>query len=110
MRILLDECVNADLKPLLAGHEVFTVQEVGWSGTRNGELLKLIAGKFDIFITTDQSLPHQQNLSRVTFPVLLLVPTGPTFEFLLRLVPDALAQLGLAPPGKVTVIKEPGEH
>jgi len=36
---------------LLPGHEVRTISAVGWTGTRNGELLRLAAGSFDAFVT-----------------------------------------------------------
>ena len=42
MRILLDECVPRPLKRELLGHDVHTVPEMGWSGKRNGELLRLM--------------------------------------------------------------------
>ena len=41
MRVLLDECVPRKLKRVLGDHEVVTVTENGWSGLKNGELLKL---------------------------------------------------------------------
>lgn len=62
MKILLDECVPSPLRKLLAGHECHTAQEVGWKSIRNGELLALAEGKFDLFITADQGLVYEQNL------------------------------------------------
>ena len=41
MRLLLDECVPKRLKGELRGHEVKTVQDMGWAGIKNGALLKL---------------------------------------------------------------------
>lgn len=43
MKILLDECAPKDLKLTLTrhGYECLTVQEMGWSGKKNGELLGL---------------------------------------------------------------------
>jgi hypothetical protein len=63
MRILLDECVPRRLRQELPGHDVRTVQELGWSGKKNGELLQLMAGQgFEVLVTVDQSIRHQQNL------------------------------------------------
>jgi Domain of unknown function (DUF5615) len=56
MRVLLDECVPRKLKRELANHEVQTVTEHGWSGIKNGDLLKLAEAEFDIFLTVDQNL------------------------------------------------------
>jgi len=63
MRILLDECVPWPIHRLLAGHECSTAQQQGWGGIKNGELLQLAEGKFDLFITSDQNLRYQQNLA-----------------------------------------------
>jgi len=43
MKILIDECAPRALKASLAehGHECLTVQEAGWAGKSNGELLSL---------------------------------------------------------------------
>ena len=62
MKILLDECVPSPLRKLLADHECHTAQEMGWKSIRNGELLALAEGKFDLFITADQGLAYEQNL------------------------------------------------
>jgi predicted nuclease of predicted toxin-antitoxin system len=60
MRILLDESLPRRLRSAFAGHEVATVVEAGWSGIENGELLRLAAARFDIFVTADQNLQYQQ--------------------------------------------------
>ena len=44
--------------------EARTVQQEGWAGRKNGKLLSAAAASFDVLITTDQGIPHQQNLSR----------------------------------------------
>jgi hypothetical protein len=36
MRLLLDESVPVRLRSALVAHEVRTVSEMGWSGTKNG--------------------------------------------------------------------------
>ena len=43
-------------------HDVVTVRFQGWCGFKNGELMRLVDGKFDIFVTADQNLRYQQNL------------------------------------------------
>jgi hypothetical protein len=64
MRVLLDECVFLDLQSQLAGHHVRTIREMGWVGKKNGELLSLMAGtNFEVLLTVDQNLRHQQNLA-----------------------------------------------
>ena len=50
MRVLLDECVPRALRSDIPGHEVKTVAEAGWAGVKNGELLRLAAGAFDVLL------------------------------------------------------------
>ena len=56
MRILLDECLPAELANELAGHEVRTVQQEGWSSLENGALLSFASGHFSVFITIDKHI------------------------------------------------------
>jgi hypothetical protein len=45
------------------GHDCLTVQEAGWAGKRNGELLELAEDAFNAFVTLDTNLQYQQNLA-----------------------------------------------
>ena len=73
MRILLDESLPRRLREVSVGHEVVTVVEAGWSGVKNGELLRLASTHFDVFVTADQNLQFQQNLSALPISVAVLV-------------------------------------
>jgi len=72
MKVLLDECTPRAVKKLLPQYNISTVQELGWSGLKNGELLTAADDKFDVFITTDKNLRHQQNLTKYKLTVILL--------------------------------------
>jgi hypothetical protein len=52
MKLLFDECVSRlfKLRFTANGHECFTVPEVGLAGKKNGELLTLAEGEFDVFV------------------------------------------------------------
>jgi predicted nuclease of predicted toxin-antitoxin system len=65
MKVLIDECAPRALKQALAadGYECLTVQEAGWSGKVNGELLDLAEAEFDALVTLDTNLRYQQNLT-----------------------------------------------
>ena len=63
MKILLDECVPLPLGKILDRHTCRTAQQMGWKNIRNGELLDLAEGEFDLFITADQGVRYQQNLT-----------------------------------------------
>jgi hypothetical protein len=61
MRLLLDENLPKRLKSDFPAHEVFTVRDKGWNGIKNGELLRLmLADNFDVLLTFDKTLQHQQ--------------------------------------------------
>lgn len=63
MRILVDENLPVRFfKELLCEFEVQTVNDLDWSGIKNGELMKRIEGNFDLIITADKNVPYQQNL------------------------------------------------
>ncbi len=63
MKALIDECVPWPLHKLLTGHTCQTAQQQGWGGMKNGDLLKQAEGVFEVFLTADQNLRYQQNLS-----------------------------------------------
>jgi len=42
VRVLLDEQLPRQLARELVGHEVRTVQQQGWAGLKNGDLLPLV--------------------------------------------------------------------
>jgi predicted nuclease of predicted toxin-antitoxin system len=72
MKILLDECVPWPMHRLLTGHECRTAQQQGWAGVKNGQLLQLAESEFNLFITSDQNLRYQQNLSGRSIAILEL--------------------------------------
>ncbi len=60
--VILDENLPIPLRYFLSEFEVVTVQYQGWSGKQNGELINLIDGKFDVFLTGDKNLRYQQQI------------------------------------------------
>ena len=98
MRILFDQGTPAPLRDHLTGHSVDTAFERGWSNLRNGTLLdRAEADGYELLITTDQSLRHQQNLGHRRLGVLvLLAASWPRIR--LR-VDDIRAAVGRTRPG-----------
>ncbi|MDP1674181.1 MAG: DUF5615 family PIN-like protein [Burkholderiales bacterium] len=88
MRLLLDESLPWRLARLIEGHEVESVQRAGWAGVKNGELLKLAASRFDAFITADQNIQYQQNLSALPLTVFVLAARSTAFVDLAPLIPE----------------------
>ncbi len=72
MKILLDECVPWPMHKLLVGHDCTTAQKRGWGGVKNGDLLRLAEGEFDLFVTSDQNIRYQQNIAGRRLPILEL--------------------------------------
>lgn len=104
MELLLDESVPRQLARFLPGSfEVRTVQQMGWAGCANGELLRRAADcEFQAPVTVDQRMEHQQNLGDLPIPVIALVARGvrvPELQPLLQCKPQAcdVFQAGLAP-------------
>lgn len=64
MRILLDHNVPVGVRTLLPEHEIYTVVEMRWPPQiENGELITAAeATRFDVLMTSDQNIEHQQNL------------------------------------------------
>jgi hypothetical protein len=110
MRILLDECLPARLRQGLADHQVMTVPRAGWAGIKNGRLLRLIsdAASYDVFVTMDQNLPHQQQCADLSFAIVVLRARSNRFEDIHPLMPEFLRRSGEFQPGRVYVIPESG--
>jgi len=101
MRVLVDECLPRALTRLLPGHACKTVQEMGWSGKSNGELLSLAQGKFDVLVTIDQALGRERNLANFDMAVLVLRARSNQIEDLSPAIPAALAALRSIRPGQI---------
>ena len=72
MKALFDECMPQPLRRFLKDFEISTAQEMGWGRVKNGELLQRAEGVFDVFVTADQRLKYQQNLSGRQLAILVL--------------------------------------
>jgi hypothetical protein len=105
MKVLLDECIPRKLSASLVGHECRTVPQEGFAGAKNGELLTL-AEKcgFQIFLTIDRGLEHQQNLQARSIAVILIRATTGRLVELLPRAPEILKAIASARPGFVTKV------
>ena len=74
MKVLFDENIPAPLWHHLTGHSVETVQDRGWEGIRNGLLLDRAEDNgYELLITADQSIRHQQTIAGRQLAVLVLL-------------------------------------
>ena len=95
MKIIIDECVPSIVKRGLPDRSIVTVQDMGWAGIKNGELLRFVAADFDVFITSDKNLRLQQNLSAIDLSIILLPSNQvPVIKALLPQIDSALTNIG----------------
>jgi hypothetical protein len=107
MKVFLDECVDWRLLRDVAGHEVKTARQMGWTSIKNGDLLALAAAAFDVFVTVDRNLAFQPNLEALPIPVIVLRAPANRLADLRRLVADLLAVIASASPGTITIVGNP---
>ena len=93
MRVLLDESVPRRLAA--AFPEAFgmrTVQQMGWAGCSNGDLLRLAADHgFDALVTVDQGFEYQQSVRDLPIPVVIMIAGRTRLQELRPLVPEVVA-------------------
>jgi hypothetical protein len=77
---------------------------MGWTGKQNGELLRLAADNFDVLLTADRNLEHQQNLTTLPISVVVLVAATNRIESLRPLLPELLQRLGALPPRRLVYV------
>ncbi len=61
MRLLLDESLPRRLARHLADAEADTVYDRGWSGLKNGDLLRAAEAEYDVFVTADQQTRREED-------------------------------------------------
>jgi len=105
LRILLDECLPKKIKVDLIKYIVVTVPEAGWSGKKNGELLKLAEQNFDVFITIDQNLVYQQKLFDKQIAVIVLSAVTNRYLDVKQLMPKVDAVLSKINKGEIILIE-----
>ena len=103
MRVIFDENVPAPLRRYLPGHQVTTVQEQGWTGISNGDLVNRGEEQFDVLLLADKNLRYQQNL-RSRRIALIELPTNrwPLVEKIASRIAQAVEQ---AAPNSYTIIE-----
>ena len=105
MRVLLDECLPKKLKFEIDAEFVQTVPETGWASKQNGELLRLAERDFDVLITNDQNMEHQQRIESFDLAfVVLVAPTNDIVD-LRPLMPAVNQTLKSIKPGTIAYIE-----
>jgi hypothetical protein len=77
VKVLFDPGTPVPLRDHLQPHQVDTAHELAWSELMNGRLLdQAESSGYEAFISTDQNLKHQQNLSDRRIRVFVLTSTS----------------------------------
>jgi len=106
MRVLFDQGTPVAIRLALSEHSVRTAYEEGWSSLTNGELLTAAqeAG-FDVLLTTDTNLPHQQNLAGRKLAVVIL--NRNRWTLIKARMTEIAAAVSSAKPGTFSVVEIP---
>jgi len=106
MKIILDESVPQKLRLLIEGHAVVTLAFQGWSGLKNGALLTAAeeAG-YELFITADQEITCQQNLTGRKMALLVLSTNN--WDLVKGGIAEIRAAIEAVTPGSYTEVKIP---
>ena len=105
MKVLLDEMLPISVRQLLPDHQVMTAAYVGLAGVSNGEMIsRAISDGFDVIVSLDRGIPHQQNLDRHAVGF-VFIPHNDIDR--IRAYADALAEaVATITPGRVVRITD----
>ena len=107
MRVLLDECVNPRVREAFPNHEIQTVQSMGWAGITNGKLMALAQQSFDVFVTVDQNLEHQQDLSKLKLGLIVVTVPDNNIKYFRPIFSRLLKAAESVRPGQVIHVTSP---
>ncbi len=106
MRVLFDNGTPRGLGAALTDHIVEEARALGWDTLRNGELLDAAeAAGFDVFVTTDRNLRHQQNLAGRRIAIIVL--GNGRWRLIRNRLPTIGAAVAAAAPGSFAEIEIP---
>ena len=77
------------------------MQAAGWSGTTNGELLRRAQGSFDVLLSMDRGLQHQQDLGALRLRIVVIRAPSNRMVHMKPLVGSILNTLVSLPPGQL---------
>ena len=106
MKPLLDECVPRRLKRDFTGCEISTINEAGYKGLKNGNLIRTASDEFQVLITVDKNIEHQQSKKDLPLAIIILAAKSNRYESLSPLIPEALRVLETIKTGEIIKIEE----
>jgi hypothetical protein len=109
-RVLFDENMPRKLRRDLPEFHIRTAQEQGWSAYKNGQLIKQLSEVFDVLVTIDQNIRHQQNLSQFNVGVVAIEIPDTRLVFLRQLIPEIREAISVVKPGELINIERPNSR
>ncbi len=106
MRVLFDQGTPVPLRESLGEHYVSTAYERGWSTLSNGELLDAAEREgFEVLLTTDRNLRHQQDLRARSIAIVVLTTTS--WPRIQREIPAVVRAINSAVPRRYVEVRLP---
>lgn len=104
--MLCDESVPHDVAAAIVGHEVATVQGLGWAGAKNGTLLRAARGAgYEVLVTVDRNMEYQQNIPASGLALFVIRARPTRVPDLLPSIPALLQALPAAAAGTVAHVR-----
>jgi hypothetical protein len=98
--------VRQEVTTALSDHTVEEARSYGWDTLRNGELLDAAEGAgFDVLLTTDRNIGHQQNLTGRRLAIVVLGKAR--WRLIKRRLTETAAAVTAATPGSFTEVEIP---
>ena len=101
MRVLFDHNLPRNLRTSLgtvSAHELVTASFLKWGHLKNGDLLRAVEdAAFEVFVTGDGTLVHEQNLSSGRLAIIAL--SANNWPIVKHFIPQILAAIDGAAPG-----------
>jgi len=101
MQILFDHNLPRKLRRHFFPHQVSLTKELGWHQFSNGRLLSLAQAEFDVLLTVDANIYHQQNVALCSMAVIVLRVYDNRYESIVPLLPEVLDLLERIKPGEI---------
>src|SRR5437867_11945928 len=106
MRVLFDQGTPVRIRQQLREHTIVTARGQGWSTLLNGDLLRAAEQEgFEVLLTTDTSIPYQQNLMGRKLAIVIV--NGNRWSLVKKAIPQIVAAVYTAKPGTCTVVDVP---
>lgn len=105
MKILFDHGTPTPLRNHLRDHSIDRSAKKGWELLKNGELIRKAEEKgYEVIITTDQNMRHQQNLTENGLAIIMLLSTAwPRVRHRTEEIRTAIEEVR---PGELTSLSE----